>query len=164
MRYLWRALIWLAASAGLLLAGFAVFAALILVPSVISRGGELPGPVQRDALGLVYSAIATQALLPELLLAFASWLALARIVPALELSGRALAIALPLVAAAWFPLVGRYLFHIWAPGGLRDYAQTLLLVAGGASLALLVPRALSDALGPGSFAPQADHGIVGRDE
>lgn len=163
MRFLARALIWLGASAGLLLAGFAVFAALELIPSVASRG-ELPGPVQRDALGLVYSAIATQALLPELLLAFASWLVLARLAPALEISGRALAIAQPLVAAAWFPIVGHYWFHVWSPGDARDYAMTMLLVAGGAALALLVPRALSAALGPGCFAPRRDRGIVGSDE
>jgi len=79
MRFLARALFWLAASAGLLLAGFALLAALLLIPSIASRG-ELPGDVQRQALGLVYSTIATQALLPELVLAFASWLVLARIV------------------------------------------------------------------------------------
>lgn len=163
MRFLVRALIWLSASAGLLLAGFAVFAAILLIPSVAARG-ELPGPLQRDALGLVYSTIATQALLPELALAFASWLALARVVPALELSGRALAIALPLVAAAWFPLVGHYWFHVWSPTGPRDYAMTLVLVAGGAALALLVPRALSAALRPGCFAPPGNRGIVSSDE
>jgi hypothetical protein len=163
MRFLARALFWLAASAGLLLAGFALLAALLLIPSIASRG-ELPGDVQRQALGLVYSTIATQALLPELVLAFASWLVLARIVPALELSGRALAIALPLLAAAWFPLVGHYSFGIWSPSSPRDYAMTLLLVAGGAALALLVPRALSAALAPGCFAPQGNHGMVRRDE
>jgi hypothetical protein len=163
MRFIVRALFWLAASAGLLLAGFAVFSALILIPSVLARG-ELPGDVQRDSLGLVYSAIALQALLPELLVAFVTWLALARIVPALEVSGRALAVALPLVAAAWFPAVGHYCFRVWTPNGARDYAFTLLLVAGGAALALLVPRALSAALPPGCFAPQGNQGIVSPDE
>jgi hypothetical protein len=163
MRFAARALVWLGTSAGLLLAGFAVFAGLVLIPSVASRG-ELPGQLQREALGLVFSTIAIQALLPELALAFATWLVLARAVPALELSGRAIAIGLPVVAAAWFPVVGHCWFHVWSPTSPRDYAMTLLLVGGGAALALLVPRALSAALAPGCFAPPGDRGIVSPDE
>jgi len=154
-----RALVWLAASAGLLLAGFAVFGVALLAPSVIARG-ELPGDVQREALGAVFSGIATQALLPELALTAATWLVVARVAPRLERSGRALAVALPAVAALWFPIVGRYLFEMWRPAGPGTYAATLALVAGGASLALLLPRALSVALAPGCFAAPLRRGIV----
>jgi hypothetical protein len=34
-----RALLWLAASAGLLLAGFALFGILVLIPTLVARGG-----------------------------------------------------------------------------------------------------------------------------
>jgi len=163
MRWLGAALVWLSASSGLLLAGFAAFGGLVLLPTLIARG-DLPGSLQRDALGAVYFAIAAKALLPELGLSLASWLVLARVAPALERSGRALALALPLVAAAWFPFVARYLFDVWTPNGPRDYAVTLILVAGGAALALLAPRALSAHLAPGSFATPPKRGMVGSDD
>jgi hypothetical protein len=155
-----RALVWLAFSAGLLLAGFAAFGTLMLVPSLLARGGELPGAVQRQALGLVFSAISTQALLPELGLTFATWLAVARLSPALERSGRWMAVALPAVAALWFPLVGAVLFTVWSPTGPGTYAATLVLVAGAASLALLLPRWVSRAFAPGCFAAPPRRGIV----
>lgn len=154
-----RALVWLAVSAGLLLAGFAVFGTALLAPTVIARG-ELPGDVQREALAAVFSGIATQALLPELALTGVTWLVVARIAPRFERSGLELAVALPAVAALWFPIVGRYLFVIWSPAGPGSYAATLALVAGGASLALLLPRALSAALAPGCFAAPPRRGIV----
>ncbi|HTO55231.1 MAG TPA: hypothetical protein VMR50_17745 [Myxococcota bacterium] len=163
MRFFLRALVWLAASAGLLLAGFFALAVVLLVPSFVSRGG-VPGDVQRDSLGLVYSAIAMQALLPELCAVFVTWLALARVAPGLERSGRSLALGLPLVAAAWFPAVGHYLFTVWSPTGPGTYAMTLFLVGGGAALALLVPRASSPHLAPGCFAPEPDRDMVNRDE
>jgi hypothetical protein len=155
-----RALVWLTVSAGLLLAGFAALAVSLVAVSVIERGGELPGLLQRQALGVVFSAIATQALLPELALTFASWLVVARVAPRLERSGRALAVALPVVGALWFPLVGQYLFTIWSPTQPRDYVATLGLVAGGASLALLLPRRLSSALAPGCFTAPPRRGMV----
>jgi hypothetical protein len=154
-----RALVWLAASSGVLLAGFAAFGTVLLAPSVVAHGA-LPGPVQRDALAIVFSAIASQALLPELGLTLVTWLAVARIAPALERSWRALALALPAVALLWFPFVGSHLFAMWSPGGPRDYAVTLLLVSGGAALALLLPRWLSSALAPGCFAAPLKRGIV----
>ncbi|MFI5315558.1 MAG: hypothetical protein ACHQ6T_07645 [Myxococcota bacterium] len=154
-----RALVWLAVSSGILLAGFALLAAALLVPSVLAHGA-LPGPLQRDALGLVYSSIARQALLPELALTLVTWLALARIAPALERSWRFLALALPAVALLWFPFVGSHLFAIWSPGGARDYAATMVAVSGGAALALLLPRWLSSALAPGCFAAPPKRGIV----
>jgi hypothetical protein len=143
-----------------LLAGFALFATALLAPSVISRG-ELPGPVQRESLAAVYSALALQALLPEIALTLATWLGVARLAPAFDRSRRALPLGLLAVGALWFPVVGHYFFEAWSPTGPRDYAFTLLLVAGGAALALWVPRALSPALAPGCFTPTAKRGIVG---
>lgn len=154
-----RALVWLAASAGLLLAGFAAFAGALLAPSVIA-GPELPGEVQRDALGALYSALAAQALLPELALVLVTWLVVARLAPALDRSRLTLALALPAIGALWFPAVGHYCFAMWSPTGPRDYVLTLLLVAGGASLALLIPRFVSAALAPGCFAATPKRGIV----
>ena len=157
--WLLRAGVWLAVSTGLLLAGFAVFAAAVLAPSVIARG-ELPGDIQQQALGAVYSALVTQALLPQLLLTGVTWLAVARVIPALDRSRLALASALFAVAALWFPLVGHYSFTAWSPTGPRDYAFTLLLVAGGAALALFLPRVVSPALRPGSFTAGPKRSIV----
>jgi len=155
-----RALLWLGLSAGLLLLGFALFGTAVLAPGVIARG-ELPGPVQREALGAVYSALALQALLPELALTFATWLVVARLAPALDRSRRALAIALAMVGALWFPAVGHYSFTAWSPTGPGAYLITLLLVAGGAALALWVPRMVSSALPPGCFSAAPKRGIVG---
>ncbi|HKC49146.1 MAG TPA: hypothetical protein VKF60_00015 [Myxococcota bacterium] len=159
MRSLLRALVWLGASAGLLLVGFALFGTAVLAPSVIARG-ELPGRIQREALGAVYSALALQALLPELVLTLATWLVVARLAPALDHSRRALALALAAVGALWFPAVGHYLFTAWSPTGPGAYLITLLLVAGGAALALWVPRLASPALAPGCFTATPKRGIV----
>jgi hypothetical protein len=154
-----RAGVWLAVSTGVLLAGFAAFATAALVPSVIARG-ELPGDLQQQALGAVYSALVTQALLPELLLTGVTWLGVARVIPALDRSRLALAIALFAVGALWFPAVGHYSFTAWSPTRPSDYAFTLLLVAGGVALALFLPRLASPALAPGSFTPGPKRGIV----
>lgn len=154
-----RAVVWLALSTGLLLVGFAAFALVILAPSVIARG-ELPGDIQQQALGAVYSALVTQALLPQLLLTGVTWLAVARVIPALDRSRLVLAGALFAVAALWFPAVGHYWFTAWSPTGPRDYVLTLLLVAGGAALALFVPRIASPALAPGKFTAGSKRSIV----
>ena len=154
-----RALVWLCVSAGLLLAGFALFAAALLAPSVIANG-NLPEHVQRQALGTVYTLLALQALLPELAITFVVWLALVGAFPGLDRSWRALLLGLPAIAAVGFPVVGHYLFVMWTPGGVRDYALTVLLIALGVSAALLLPRALSQALAPGCFTIHAKRGMV----
>ncbi|HTO06392.1 MAG TPA: hypothetical protein VMR86_04980 [Myxococcota bacterium] len=159
MLWLLRASVWLCVSAGMLLAGFALFASVLLVPSVIANG-NLPAPVQRQALATVYSLIALQALLPDLAITFAVWLALAWAFPRLDRSWRGLIAGMPLVAALGFPAVGHYLFTIWTPGGARDYALTVVLIAFGVSAALLAPRALSRALGPGCFTIASKRGMV----
>jgi hypothetical protein len=159
MLWLSRALIWLCVSAGLLLAGFAVFAALLLAPGIIANGG-LPEHTQRQALGLVYRVIAVQALLPELGITFVVWLSLVGAFPRLDRSWRALLLGLPAIAALGFPVVGHYLFTIWSPGGVRDYALTVALIALGVTGALLLPRALSQALAPGCFTIRSNSGMV----
>jgi hypothetical protein len=159
MRFALRALVWLAFSAGLLLAGFAVLSGALLAQALLVRGG-VPGPVQREALGTVFSGLVTQALLPVLVLAFATWLPLARLAPRLERSRGPLLLGLFACAAAWFPLVGHYSFAMWTPRHAGDYAATLALIAGGAALALWLPRILSAALAPGCFTKTPERGIV----
>ncbi len=159
MLALLRALVWLGVSAGLLLVGFALSAVVLLAPSVIARG-ELPGQVEREALGAVYTALTLQALLPELALTLATWLVVARLAPRFDRSRRALALGLVAVGALWFPAVGHYSFTAWSPTGPRDYVLTQLLVAGGASLALWVPRLVSSVLAPGCFTAAPKRSIV----
>jgi hypothetical protein len=154
-----RALLWLLASAGLLLAGLALFGAVVLVPSVIARGA-LPTARGWSNLGEVYQAIALQALLPELGFAFASWLALAWLWPRPERSRAGLAVGLAGVAALWFPYVGERYFTAWQATGPATYAATWLLVAGGAAAALWLARAVLPALAPGCFAAQGSRDIV----
>jgi hypothetical protein len=154
-----RALVWLGVSTGLLLAGYSALAGLLLLQALISRG-EMPGDVQMTALGIVFSAVASESLLPELALTWVTWLALARLVPALERRKSLLALGLFGVGAAWFPVVGHWCFAMWTPTSPSDYAFTLLLVAGGAALALLLPRLVSPALSPGCFTPGPKRGIV----
>jgi hypothetical protein len=159
MPWLSRALIWLCVSAGLLLAGFAVFATALLAPGVIANG-SFPEHAQRQVLGTAYTLIAVQALLPELAITSVVWLALVGAFPDLDRSWRALLLGLPAVAVLGFPVVGHYLFTIWTPGGVRDYALTVVLIALGVAAALLVPRALSHALAPGCFTIRSNSGIV----
>lgn len=158
-----RALLWLAAAAGLLLAGFAVFGSALLGVSLLQRG-TFPDPVGRQALGLVYQTIALQALLPQLALAWLSWLPFAAVWPELDRSRLGLAVGLALVAAAWFPFVGRYFFTIWQSSGPATYAATLGLVAGGAAAALWLARVAFPALAPGCFAAGGSRDIVAGDD
>lgn len=153
-----RALLWVVWSAGVLLAGFAVLGALVLIPGVIAKGS--PDQMQRMALGAVYSAIAVQALLPELAVTAAVWLALAGAFPALDRSWRSLLLGIPAVAAIAFPAIGKYSFTIWDAGNPQNYAATLVLLVLGVSAALLVPRALSHALAPGCFTMAPGRGMV----
>jgi hypothetical protein len=158
-----RALLWLAASAGLLLVGFALFGAAVLIPSLVARGA-LPSGRGWSNLGQFYEAIAVQALLPELGFALGSWLLLAWLWPRPERSRAGLALGLLAVAALWFPFVGEYFFTIWESTGPATYAATLLLVAGGAAAALWIARIALPALAPGCFAAQASRDTVGVGE
>ena len=159
VRWTLRALLWLAASAGLLLAGFALLGGAVVAWSLIQRG-TFPSQVRWDALGILYQTIAVQALLPELGLAFASWLPIAYLWPALERSRRGLAIGLAAVAALWFPLVGERFFTAWHSTGPGTYAASWGLVAGGAAAALWLARVRLPALAPGCFAAGASRDIV----
>ncbi|HXK23696.1 MAG TPA: hypothetical protein VMS55_13575 [Myxococcota bacterium] len=154
-----RALLWLAASGGLLLAGFALFGAVLLGLSLLQRG-TAPGPVGWEALGLVYQTIAVQALLPELGFTLASWLALAFVWPAPERSLLGLGLGLAGVAALWFPLVGERFFTVWQSAGPATYAATAALVAGGAAAAAWLARVALPALPPGCFAARGSRDIV----
>ncbi|HTO54198.1 MAG TPA: hypothetical protein VMR50_12480 [Myxococcota bacterium] len=159
MLWLARALLWLVISAGLLLAGFTVLAAVLLVPGVIAHGGP-PAQLQREALGTLYSGLVVQALLPELALSAVLWLIATGAFPILDRSWPALWGGTFVLAAAAFPPVGHYMFAMWQPTRPRDYAVTLLLLAGAATAALLIPRAISPVLGPGCFTNTAKRGIV----
>ena len=159
MRFVVRALVWLAFSAGLLLAGFSVLSGALLAQALLVRGGS-PENVQYEALGALYSLVVTQALWPVLLLAFASWLVVARVAPRLERSRAGLALGLFVCGALWFPLIARLVFTMWTPRHARDYAFTVLLIAGGAALALWLPRVVSPALAPGCFTATPKRGIV----
>ena len=156
-----RALLWLAASAGLLLAGFAVFGGALLGLSLVERG-TTPDPVGWEALGVVYRTIAVQALLPQLGFTVASWLALAFVWGAPERSRLGLLLGLAGVAALWFPLVGERWFRVWQSTGPATYAATWALVAGGAAAAAWLARVLLPALAPGCFAARGSRDIVAR--
>ena len=154
-----RALLWLAASLGLLLAGFALFGALVLIPTLVTRGA-LPTDRGWSNLGEFYQVIAVQALLPELGFAWASWLALAWVWPRPERSRAGLALGLAGVAALWFPFVGEHYFTAWQSAGPATYAATWFLVAGAAAGALWLARVALPALAPGCFAAPASRDIV----
>jgi len=156
-----RALFWLLASAGVLLAGWAAFGGVFLGLSLLQRG-TLPDPVGWQVLGIVYRTIAVQALLPELGFTVASWLALAWVWRTAERSPRGLALGLAGVAALWFPFVGERYFTVWESTGPGTYVATWALVAGGAAAAAWVARLALPALRPGCFAAPASRDIVGR--
>lgn len=156
-----RALLWLLASAGVLLAGWAVFGGALLGLSLLQRG-TTPGPVGWEALGVVYRTIAVQALLPELGFTVASWLALAWVWRAAERSRLGLALGLTGVAALWFPFVGERYFTVWQSTGPGTYAATWALVAGGAAAAAWLARLAFPALEPGCFAAPGSRDIVER--
>ena len=159
VRWTLRALLWLAVSAGLLLAGFALLAGVLVGSSLIQRG-TFPSEVRWDALGVLYQTIAVQALLPELGFALASWLPIAYLWPAPERSRLGLAVGLTAVAALWFPLVGERFFTVWRATGPGTYAATWGLVAGGAAASLWLARVGLPALAPGCFAAGASRDIV----
>jgi hypothetical protein len=159
MRGSLRALVWLGFACGLLLAGFAVFWAAVLAPVAIVRR-ELPGPVLREVLAGLYSLLLLQALLPELLLTFATWLVVARVAPAFDRSRGALALGLLAVGALWFPMVGHYWFRDWSPTVPSDYVFALLFVTGAPVAALWIPRVASPVLAPGCFEAGARRGRV----
>lgn len=158
MAFAWRALLWAGASSALLAAGlFVLGEALFAVQA--AGAGVAPGDVQRAAWRALGLAVARQALLPHLALALASWLALARALPRLEGSWRALAAGLSAVVALWFPAIGAFSFEAWRPRGPADVAGTWLLESAAVAFALLLARLLPQ-LGPGAFAAVSGRGTV----
>lgn len=151
-----RALAWALGSGLLLAGGFALLVAALAL-SLALRAGAAPGPLQRQAWLAVATSVLAQALLPLWAATLASWLALARIAPALDRRWRTVAPGVAALAALWFAPVGAFGFSIWQPTGARDVLGTLALCAGGVSAALLLPR-LSRRLAPGCFAPPSAPG------
>ena len=152
--YVGRSLAWLAASSALLLAGFLLLGGGLVALHVTRAGGELSS-LQVAVWRVLAERIVLEALLPQLLATLASWLLAVRLAPSLDRSWRGLFVGLPVLAVLWFPLVGEFSFHLWTPTRAADYANTLVLMSGGVSLALLLPRRVIRRLRPGSFARSA---------
>jgi hypothetical protein len=155
--YVGRSLAWLGASSALLLAGFLLLGGALVVPRMIQEGAQLSG-LQLAMWRALVEHIVLQALFPHLLATLASWLLAVRLVPVLERSWRGVLAGLPIVAVLWFPPVGEYSFRMWNPTSVADYVNTLLLMSGGVTLALLLPRRAIRRLRPGCFAAQAGSG------
>jgi hypothetical protein len=145
-----RILAWALAAAIAICVGFALFGmGWIALGAAQSQEGldRFRGSVWWS----FYSAVVAQALLPHLLLSLVAWLAAARRFPSLERSWLPLLAGTTLTAAGCFPLIGWLTFAAWNPGSVRDYVATLLLVTGGTSAALVLPRWLFRSLAPGTL-------------
>jgi len=150
--WLARTGLWLLIAAALLLGLFLALAGASVALGAWNRGGE-PNAPQVAIWLLIVRGVAVQALLPHLLLTGASWALLARVAPAVESRWLRIAGGLALLATLWFPLVGRVFFAMWTPGTWVDYVNTLWLMAGGVTAALLVARRLAGRhLAPGALA------------
>jgi hypothetical protein len=150
-----RILAWALVAAIALCTGFA----LIGVGWLLLEAGQSQLSLDRLRRGIwwsFYAIVVSQALLPHLLLSLVAWLAVARRFPTLERSWRSLVVGTALMAAVCFPVIGSLSFTAWNPTSVRDYLATLLLMAGGTSAALLLPRWLFRSLEPGAFAPSPD--------
>jgi hypothetical protein len=152
--YAGRLLAWLVASSVLLVGGFLGLAAGLVATGMI-RAGDEASRLHAVVWRLLAERIVLEALLPHLLLTLAAWLLLARLAPSLERSWRGLLGGLPTLALLCFPPVGELSFQLWNPTSPADYVNTLLLMSGGVSLALLLPRRVIRPLRPGSFARSA---------
>lgn len=145
-----RILGWALAAAIALCIGFALLGGGRIALDAM-RSGISPGRVRIGFLWSLYAAIVSQALLPHLLLSLLAWLALARSFPALERTWRSLSTGITVTAAVCFPVIGSFSFTAWTPTSARDYLATLLLMTGGTSAALLLPRRLLRPLAPGAL-------------
>jgi hypothetical protein len=145
-----RILGWALAAAIALCIGFAMLGSgWIALEAIRSEIGL--GQVRIAVLWSFYAAIVSQALLPHLLLSLLVWLAVARCLPAVERSWRSLSTGIAVTAAVCFPVIGSFCFTAWTPTSARDYLATLLLMTGGTSVALLLPRRLLRSLAPGAL-------------
>ena len=150
--YVGRSLAWLAASSALLVGGFLLLGRRARGDCDMIPADSEPSRLQAVVWRLLAERIVLEALLPHLLLTLAGWLVLARLAPFLERSWRGLLGGLPMLAALCFPVVGEFSFRLWTPTSAADYVNTLVLMSGGVSLALLLPRRVIRRLRPGSFA------------
>lgn len=145
-----RILGWALAAAVALCIGFALLGIGWIALQAMRSGVSLE-QVRRGLWWSFYTAIVSQALLPHLLLSLLAWLAVARCFPSLERSWRALSAGITVTAAVCFPVIGSFSFTIWNPASARDYLATLLLVTGGTSAALVLPRCLFRSLTLGAL-------------
>lgn len=141
---------WLAGAGVVAAAGVTVAGAGLLL--LAASGGEL-GEVQRELWIGLAGTLAAQALAPLGALTVTAWWAMCQLRPGLDRSWGSLAAGIPLLAALAFPPVGALCFTAWTPGSAWDYLGTLLLLSGGVSGALLIPRRLLERLGPGALFP-----------
>jgi hypothetical protein len=145
-----RVLVWAVGSVTTLCIGFALVG-LGLIAIEMNRAEVSFDQLRLSVWRALYVAIVSQALLPHLLLSLLAWLGVARCIPSLERSWRALLPSLALTAALCFPVIGWLTFAAWTPTSARDYVATLLLMAGGTAAALALPRRLLRFLAPGVF-------------
>ncbi len=150
MRSVLRILAWALAAATAICVGFA-----LVGMGWIALGAAQPQEsldrIRGGVWWSLYAAVVAQALLPHLLLSLAAWLAVARRFPVLERSWLSLLAGTTLTAACCFPLIGWLTFAAWTPTSARDYLATLLLMTGGTSAALVLPRRLFRSLAPGAI-------------
>jgi len=149
-----RILGWALAAAIALCIGFALVG-MGLIALEAARSGVGLDQVRRGVWRSFYTAIVAQALLPHLLLSLLAWLAIARRFPTLERTWVSVLAGTTVTVAACFPVIGSLSFTAWTPTSARDYLATLLLMTGGTSAALVLPRRLFRSLGPGALAPTA---------
>lgn len=146
-----RTLLWLLLGCTVILGAFLALAGVSLLIGSFYAGGEL-NPTQLSVWTAILRGVALQGLVPLLLLTGASWVLLVRKRPSLDRRWISLALGLAALATLWFPLVGRFFFIMWSPGSWVDYANTLWLMVGGVTVALLLARRLAARrIGPGNF-------------
>ena len=152
LRGLLRILGWAAGAMLVLCIGFALLG-MGLIALEATRSEVSLDQLRLGVWRSLYTVIVSQALLPHLLLSLVAWLVIARSVPFLERSWRPLLPGMTVTAAICFPVIGSLSFTVWTPTSSGDYVATLLLMTGGASAALALPRWLFRFLSPGAFAP-----------
>jgi hypothetical protein len=149
--YVRRASGWAMASGAVLMAGL-FLVELLLASSLMLRTGSWGFSYWQWMLArLLFETITEQALLPHLMLSWALWLVLARLVPALDGSWRWICSATPLVAALCFPVIAECSISAWTPESGASYLGVLCLMSGGTSAALLLTRGLARSLAPEAF-------------
>lgn len=150
-----RAGSWALASGTLLVAGFILLAGALTIVSLARTGVWRLSTLQLGIGRLLLERVLVEGLLPHLMVTLATWLAAARLAPALDATWGRVVAGTALAAAVWFPVIGHYCFLSWTPETASDYANTLLLMTGGVTLAMLLPRGLARSLRPGCFARDA---------